>query len=213
MAEHVAKAEAELTQLQSQLPPRSDLPVLRVPRLKMTPVESQFSLADITDLDPFRKAGERIASNPEEQLRRTRLSARVVEGLDGVRRTELTRSAAVDRVSVSGRLLPLEDLRDDFTTQVLGAPVVPARATQRAAAAPLINAFLTGLGELAFLAAQPVSGAGERHTKTHGAWAHRAGGRRRRPTSSRTRVPETRGPPESSAYRWPMRLPSRWPCR
>jgi type III restriction enzyme len=87
MAEHVAKAEAELTQLQSQLPPRSDLPVLRVPRLKMTPVESQFSLADITDLDPFRKAGERIASNPEEQLRRTRLSARVVEGLDGVRRT------------------------------------------------------------------------------------------------------------------------------
>lgn len=149
MAEHVAKAEEELKQLQTQLPPRSDLPVLRVPRLKMTPVESQFSLADITDLDPFRKAGERIASDPEEQLRRTRLSARVVEGPDGVRRTELIRSAAADRVTVSGRLLPLEELRDDFTQQVLVAPVVPARATQRAAAAPLINAFLTGLGDKA----------------------------------------------------------------
>jgi len=50
MAEHVAKAKAELTQLQTQLPQRSDLPVLRLPRLKMTPVENQFSLADITDI-------------------------------------------------------------------------------------------------------------------------------------------------------------------
>jgi type III restriction enzyme len=149
LTEHVAKAESELTQLQTQLAPRSDVPVLRVPRLRMTPVDSQFSLADITDLDPFRKAGERIAADPEEQLRRTRLSARVVEGHDGVRRTELIRGAAVDRVRVTGRLLPLEELRDDFTPQVLAAPVVPARATQRAAAAPLIDAFFTGLGDKA----------------------------------------------------------------
>jgi type III restriction enzyme len=47
LAERVAKAEAELTHLQSELPPRSELPVLRVPRLKMTPVASEFSLADI----------------------------------------------------------------------------------------------------------------------------------------------------------------------
>jgi type III restriction enzyme len=147
--EHVAKAEEELTQLQTELPPRSELPVLRVPLLKMTPVASEFSLADIFDFDPFRKAGERIAADPEDQLRRTRLSARVVEGPDGVRRTELIRSAAVDRVSAPGRLLPLEELRDNFTDQVLTAPAVPARANQRAAAVPLVNAFFAGLGDKA----------------------------------------------------------------
>ena len=149
LAEHMQKAQAELTQLQVQLPPRSDLPVLRVPRLKMTPVESLFSLADITDLAPFRRAGERIASDPEEQLRRTRLSARVVESLDGLRRTEVIRSAAADRVSASLRLLPLEELRDDFTMQVLASPGVPARANQREAAAPLVSAFFAGLGDKA----------------------------------------------------------------
>ena len=44
----------------------------------MTPVKSKFSLADITDLDPFEQLGKRLAANPGEELRRMQVSAKIV---------------------------------------------------------------------------------------------------------------------------------------
>jgi type III restriction enzyme len=113
----------------------------------MTPVKNPFSLADITDRSAFRDLGQRISSDPEAQLRRTTISARVVEGPDGLRRTELVTAPAVDKVDAHTPSLPLEDLEERLTQHVLSAPVVPARANQREAAEPLISAFLEGLGD------------------------------------------------------------------
>ncbi len=144
--DHTAQAEQQLLQLQRQLPPREDLPLLRIPLLRMTQVTSAFSLSDITDLDPFRKLGQSIAADPTGSLRRVALSARIVEGPDGLRHTELVTTQAVDRVASPAALLPLEQVRRDLTQCLLSAPVVPARANQRYAAGQIVDAFLKGLG-------------------------------------------------------------------
>jgi type III restriction enzyme len=115
----------------------------------MTPVESRFKLFRITDTEPFLRLGERLARNPAEELRRIRLTAHVVETLDGLRHTELAPGRTIDRVESPASLLPLEDARRQLEDRVLAAPVVPARKGQRAQLAPLLEAFLQGLGEQA----------------------------------------------------------------
>jgi hypothetical protein len=57
-----------------------------IPVLRMSTVESRFSLADITDTHRFRKLGASLATNPDGELARTLVSARVVMGSDGIKR-------------------------------------------------------------------------------------------------------------------------------
>ncbi len=147
--DHTARAEQQLLQLQVDLPPRPDLPKLRIPLLKMTQVTSEFSLADITDLDPFRKLGESIAADPAGALRRVTLGARIIQGADGLRRTELVTTEGLDRVVSPASLFPREEARRRLLERVLAAPVVPARANQRYAAGEIVDAFLRGLGPTA----------------------------------------------------------------
>lgn len=144
--DHTQKAEEQLDKLQEQLVPRSELPRLHIPILKMGAPKSSFSLADITELDAFEKAGKSIAANPEDELRRTTLSAKIVTGPDGLRRTELVTARAVDKVQSTGSLLQLEDARRELLDRLLGAGVVPSRASERKAAAPIVAAFIDGLG-------------------------------------------------------------------
>jgi len=144
--DHTARAEEQLATLQVRLVPRPDRPTLRIPRLTMTTITSDFSLADITDLAPFRRFGESIAADPVGNLRRVTLSARIIEGADGLRRTELVTTPAVDRVASPVSLLPLDDARQQLIGQVLGAAIVPARANQRRPAAEIVDALLRGLG-------------------------------------------------------------------
>jgi type III restriction enzyme len=141
--DHTHLAEQQVAKLQVQLAPRT---VLRVPQLKMTAVKSEFSLADITDLNPFKRRGESIATGPIGNLRRVTLSARIVEGPDGLRRTELVTARAVDRVESPASLFPLDDLRRQLIVQLLGAAVVPARANQRRPASQIVDKFLEGMG-------------------------------------------------------------------
>lgn len=144
--EYTARAQQSMTQLQVQLSPRPDLPKLRIPQLKMTAIKSSFSLADITDDVPFFRLGESIAADPVGSLRRVTLSARIVRGADGLRRTELVTARAVDRVESPASLFPLQDVRQQLIGQVLAAPVVPARANQVRPAGEIVDAFLRGLG-------------------------------------------------------------------
>jgi type III restriction enzyme len=143
--DHTAKAEEEVARLKVQLVPRPDLPKLRIPQLKMTAVKSAFSLADIVDREPFRRLGESIAADPSGSLRRVALSARIIVGADGLRRTELVPVRALDRVESPASLLPLDDARQQLIDQVLMAPVVPARPNQRRPAAEIVDAFIRGL--------------------------------------------------------------------
>jgi type III restriction enzyme len=141
-----AAVQEEAAKLKVQLAPNPDLPPLEIPRLVMRNLESPFSLADITDLDPFRKAGESLAADPIEELRRTRVSARIVEGADGLRQTELVTAPAVDRIESPASLLPLEDAVQQLLDRIIASPMVPARRAERAAARPIVDAFLAGLG-------------------------------------------------------------------
>ena len=140
------RSRAAVLALQVQLAPRVGLAPLRIPRLKMDSIESHFSLADITDLRPFRQLGAQLSADPAGELRRTKLSAQIVEGSDGFRRTVVLPARAIDRVESAVPLLPLEAVRAELTSRVLGASVVPARAEESAAIAPLIDAFVDGLG-------------------------------------------------------------------
>lgn len=143
---YTTHTEQVMAKLQIELPKRPDLPPLRIPQLKMTAVKSDFSLADITDLEPFRKLGESIAADPTGNLRRVTISARIVEGADGLRHTELVTARAADRVASPASLFPLDELREQLVGQILSAPIVPARANQQRPAGEIVDAFLKGLG-------------------------------------------------------------------
>jgi len=59
----------------------------------MTRVANHFSLADITDYDPFSTLGKRIASDPQGELRRIVWSRRGQAGrLRGPRRKPVAKS-------------------------------------------------------------------------------------------------------------------------
>jgi type III restriction enzyme len=125
---------------------RPDAPSISIPLLRMTAVKASFSLADIWDRSAFRRLGTALAANPEGELNRTLVSARVVVGPDGVKRTELVRSDAADRIRSVPTLFSAGELREQLTEMVLAAPAVPARKEERVAVQPLIDEFLDGLG-------------------------------------------------------------------
>jgi type III restriction enzyme len=139
------EAEAEMAALSEELRPRDDLPRLRIPRLKMTRVELKFSLADITDLDAFERLGRRLATEPDDDLRRIELGARIVTGADGLRRTELVTTTG-ERVESAARTIPLAEARAHLLDVVLGAPIVGAHAREAVAGARIVDAFIAGLG-------------------------------------------------------------------
>nr|MBA2599016.1 DEAD/DEAH box helicase family protein [Chloroflexia bacterium] len=142
----IAAAQSALAWLDASLPPKSDAPQLRIPRLRMTAPISHFTLADITDLDPFRRFGERVAADPNDGLKRVAMGARVVTGPDGLRRVEAVTTRAVDAVQSPAFPMPLAEVRARLISAVLNASVVPARANQSVSAARIVEAFLAGLG-------------------------------------------------------------------
>jgi len=141
--EHTAKAEEQFKGLQVELAPRVPL---SVPLLTMTPVKSEFSLAEIIDLDPFRKLGEGMAADPAGNLWRIKLGARIVEGADGLRQIEWVTADGVDRVASPVLLLPQEDARRQLVDAVVAAPIVPGRQNERWHVERLADAFVKGLG-------------------------------------------------------------------
>lgn len=134
-------------------------PVLYLPELRMTRVESHFSFADITDLAPFKDLGERLADDPEQELRRTRLDARIVEGADGIKHTELVPGRTIDKIAAPSTLIPLAQARKQLADRVLASNVGGARKGAREQLQPILDALLGAMGEKA----EPVlSGYGER---------------------------------------------------
>jgi type III restriction enzyme len=144
--EEVAEKVEDLLTLQTELAPRPDLPRVRIPQLKMTTIRSEFSLADITDMHPFRHLGESIATDPAGALRRVTLGARIITSADGLRRTEMVTTRALDRVESPASLVPIAESRQELISRVLMAPVVPARANQRRPAEDIVDALLHGIG-------------------------------------------------------------------
>lgn len=147
--ERAAQATNAALKLKAEIPRRADAPDITIPVLQMTAVKSHFSLADITDTDGFRKLGSALAADPDGELNRILIDARVVVGPDGIKRTEIVRSTAADRIRSVPSLFSQEDLRAQLTDMVLTSPPVPARKDQRAALQPLLDSFFEGLGDKA----------------------------------------------------------------
>lgn len=147
--QRTAQASQAALKMKKEIARRSDAPTIVIPVLRMTTVESHFSLADITETDNFRKLGSMLAANPDGELNRTLVGARVVVGSDGIKRTELVRSEAADHIRSIPSLFSLTDLHENLTDIILASPAVPARKDQRAALQPFLDAFFTGLGDKA----------------------------------------------------------------
>ena len=147
--ERASQASDAALKMKHEIARRPDAPNITIPVLRMTSVQSSFSLADITETDNFRKLGSTLAANPDGELNRTLVGARVVTGPDGIKRTELIRSAAADHIRSIPTLFSLGNLRDELSDMILASPAVPARKDQRAALQSLLDAFFEGLGSKA----------------------------------------------------------------
>jgi type III restriction enzyme len=147
--ERTAQVDDAVFRMRQPIDRRAGAPAIDVPTLRMTAVQSPFSLADITKTEPFRRLGSALATNPDGELARTLVSARIVVGPDGIKRTELVTSGAADRVKSRPTLFDGEQLRSQLEDLVLASPSVPARRNERAAMAPIMDAFFDGLGDAA----------------------------------------------------------------
>lgn len=144
--EDQAKRETEM--LASELKPRAGLHTLQIPRLTMSAVKATFSLNDITDLNGFAQLGRKLARDPEDELRRTQLGARVVTTPEGFRRTELVTTTG-QRVVSDAVAIPLDQAREQLIDALLGADVVPGRLGEAAGAERIVDRFIGGLGSSA----------------------------------------------------------------
>jgi type III restriction enzyme len=138
-----AQVEAEVAAVQKTLLPNPDLPRLRIPQLKMSQVQSDFQLADITDDDgAFEKLGKQLAAAPAAELRRRRLLVHAA----GDETSAVTTEQAVDIIKSTGAVKSLADARAELIMRVRRAGVVPGRTGQGKQLQPLVDAFISGLG-------------------------------------------------------------------
>jgi len=141
-----AEAAAESSEERTELLPREGTPALLIPILEMQAVESPFSLNDIGNLDPFKRLGERLAHDPEDELRRELLTAEIVTGADGLRETVLKTEAAEQSVTSAPTPIPLEEAKKRLVELILASPIVPARPKEKKAAQRIVDQFIKGVG-------------------------------------------------------------------
>ena len=125
--------------------PNAQLPGLNIPKVIMKPSPSSVSLADITDLEPFRALGRQLVTEPDESLRRQRVRARITTGASGLRRTEIFTEPAQEPVYSQAVLLPLEDMVAELVDAVFHSEAVPERAVEIEAAKSLVNTVVNAM--------------------------------------------------------------------
>jgi type III restriction enzyme len=141
--------EADKQAEAKELHPREGLDRISLPQLGMSRVESKFSFADITDLSSFKDLGERLADDPEQELRRTRLDARIIESADGMRHTELVPGKTIDRIAAPSTLIPMATAKKELANRVLASNVGGGRAGAREQLKPIIETMIKAMGNKA----------------------------------------------------------------
>jgi type III restriction enzyme len=95
---------------------------------------------------PALKLGRQIAADPETELRRVRVLARILTGRDGLRRTELVTGSTADHLEASNALCPLIELHKNLVDALLTAPIVPKRRDQLHPANRIVETVMEGIG-------------------------------------------------------------------
>jgi type III restriction enzyme len=137
-----AKAELEVKEVK----PLPGAPELLLPEVVPIKIESKWSLAYIEDEAPFEQLGKKLSADPENELRRTKLSAVVKQGPDGLKTTELKQEGVADRVAGVSIVMPLEKARTELFSRVWSTGVVPQKAQEMKALYALIDALIAGMG-------------------------------------------------------------------
>ncbi|MET3948260.1 type III restriction enzyme [Arthrobacter sp. UYCu512] len=129
-------------------------PEIILPRLAQRPVTKRFSLADITHEAAFLNLGKTLRSNPDDELRRMRLTAVRVTGADGVIRSETRQVTASDAITSKAPLdIPLAFSRQELISQVMALDMVDssadARSVEKSNAGRLVDCLIEGMGDAA----------------------------------------------------------------
>lgn len=147
-----ARAAVEINELnEPSITLSDDAPELILPRISQRPTTRRFSLSAITNEDAFTGLGKTLRSNPDDELRRMRLTAVRVIGPDGIVRSETRQITAQDPITSRATLdMPLEVSRDALVAQVMALPMVDssaaARPVEKANANRLVDLLIEGLG-------------------------------------------------------------------
>jgi type III restriction enzyme len=140
------KGEIKAELQAKELKPLPGFPALHLPEVVALKIESKWSLAYIDDEAPFEKLGKKLSADPENELRRTKLSATVKVGPDGLKTTELKQEGAVDRVAGAAIVMPLDEARAELFSRVWSVGVVPQKTSEMKALYALIDALIAGMG-------------------------------------------------------------------
>lgn len=124
---------------------------IHLPKLHQVPVTGPRTLAALTDENSLENLGRRLQAQPEDELRRMRITAIRVTGPDGIVRSETRQESASDLISSAPALdVDLEWSRAELVRHIMQLPMVDASAAARLVektnATRLVDAFIRGLG-------------------------------------------------------------------
>jgi type III restriction enzyme len=125
--------------------PKIDLPEVAT---KVRPQD--FRLESVTEMDPFTMIGHRLATDPEEFLKRTKVSAAIHE-IGGVRTTEIKTEQAREKIEAMRVIDDIEAAKLEVIHQVMASKSVPSKKGQVAQVRRLLEACLDGAGDKAEL--------------------------------------------------------------
>lgn len=147
IGEREAAGQSETDALRTLIRPRPGLPPVMVPILQQDIRPASVSLADVVaeGLERFRRLGRQLGADPDEELRRTLVRAKVVTGPDGVKHTEFVPAEAEGKIESEAPLFPVEGVTAQLETALRSTQIVLARASEANAAKEIVQAFLEGL--------------------------------------------------------------------
>lgn len=125
--------------------PDSSAGKILVPVVHTIPIPQEFRLAQITDLSRFRELGRRLAVEPEEHLRRTKLGGEVKSTGDG-RVAEVTTGKALERVEATHTIDDIETAKDKVIKAIMSDSMITHKSGEKQNTRRLLDAVLEGAG-------------------------------------------------------------------
>lgn len=136
------EAEAQALRMRTIFPP------IQIPVVKTEASSQAFLLQQITDEAPFRELGRRLAVEPEEYLKRTKVGGVIVES-EGSRIADITTDPALQKVESAKVLDDPDKAKDLVIAGVMGSRIITSRKGEPAGVARLLGSVLEGAGDQA----------------------------------------------------------------